>query len=369
MLSRSFYTLFVAVMIAICAALAGAQIPEDVAALFNRAQDLHEKGDLAAAVEEYAKAIAVLPEFPEAEYQRAAALDSLGRKDEALKGYLRAAKLRPEWVAANSSAGSLLVHQGKYTEGLPFLEKALVSAPSDALALSAMTELRIKTNADEAVLKELLAKITSLTKNPRSDSVLRDARVALESAIAARETKAAAEGTVAELEKQLSSEPKNAAILGRLCREYRKASPAKALEYCRRASEAEPNNVDHAVGFGAALVQAKQYGTAVDLLRKLLVIAPDNWTAHANLATALFQAGRFAEAAPEYDWLAQKQPNAAAPHFFLAVVRDRLGELRAAMTEYQAYLKLADPNENKDDIERVNLRLPTLAKEIKKSRK
>jgi len=50
-------------------------------------------------------------------------------------------------------------------------------------------------------------------------------------------------------------------------------------------------------------------------------------------------------------------------------VRDRLGELRAAMAEYQAYLRLADPVANKEDIERVNLRLPILAKEIKKSGK
>ncbi len=468
MVSKSFFNLFrrsgvelfAAVAIGMCAVLAaGAQIPEDAAALFNKAQDLHEKGDLAGAVEQYGKAIEIMPEFPEAEYQRAAALDSLGKKDEALKGYLRAAELRPEWAPANAAAGALLVRSGKYTDALPLLDKALAAAPTDPVALNALTELRIKTKADKAVLQDLLAKITPLTTNSKPAAGVWGSRAALEAALGRNEvaraslekalasdprdrgalyqlafisanggdlerarsllaslesiapadsglhflratiftnegntaaalkeldladardplvadlrSKIAAAGTVdpAELEKLLAADPKNAGVLGRLCREYRRTAPAKALEYCRRASEAEPNNIDHAVGFAAALVQAKQYAAAVDLLRKLIGMSPENSTAHANLATALFQSGRFAEAAPEYDWLAQKQPTAATPHFFLGIVHDRLGELREAMTEYQAYLRLADPVENKDDIDKVTLRLPSLAREIKKSRK
>src|SRR5262245_45065178 len=41
----------------------------DAVAIFNRAQDLHEKGDLNGAVELYKGALKVIPEFPEAEYQ------------------------------------------------------------------------------------------------------------------------------------------------------------------------------------------------------------------------------------------------------------------------------------------------------------
>ena len=105
------------------------------------------------------------------------------------------------------------------------------------------------------------------------------------------------------------------------------------------------------------------------LLRKLTNFAPDNWTAHANLATALFQMNRWAEAKSEYDWLAEKQPSAAAPHLFLGIVHDRLGEFSDALLEYRAYIKLAGPAENKADIDKVNLRLPTLEQDIKKGKK
>ncbi len=39
------------------------------------------------------------------------------------------------------------------------------------------------------------------------------------------------------------------------------------------------------------------------------------------------------------------------------------------MANYQQFLKIADPNDNKLEIEKVNLRLPTLEKLIKKKGK
>lgn len=172
--------------------------------------------------------------------------------------------------------------------------------------------------------------------------------------------------SAAELEKQLESDAKNAQILGRLCKLYRRDDPVKSLNYCRQASEAEPNNLNHAVGFAAALVQAKQFDSAVGLLKKLVKIAPDNTSIRANLGTALFQLKRFPEAISEFEWLANAQPRSAGAYLFLGIIYDRLGEHVAAMANYQQYLKLADPIENKLDVDKVNLRLPELQKMIKR---
>lgn len=172
----------------------------------------------------------------------------------------------------------------------------------------------------------------------------------------------------AELEKELEKDPRNAPILGRLCNLLRVENPAKALEYCRRASEAEPNNVNHAVGYGAALVQAKQYEPAAIVLKKIVQLAPDNYTAHANLATALFQSKRYAEAVSEYEWLTEKQPKLAIGYYFLAISHDNLEQYVDAMANYQQFLKTADGNENKLEIEKVNLRLPGLQNLIKRGK-
>ncbi|HEX8286930.1 MAG TPA: tetratricopeptide repeat protein [Pyrinomonadaceae bacterium] len=170
---------------------------------------------------------------------------------------------------------------------------------------------------------------------------------------------------VADLEKQLETDAKNALVLGRLCALLRVDDPAKAIDYCRRASEAEPGNINHAVGFGAALVQAKKYEEAVNLFRRLAEYAPENYTVRANYATALFQLKRFPEAKAEYTWLTEKQPNLAIAFYFLGITHDQLGEYLDAMANYQQFLRLADQTQNKLEIEKVNLRLPVLQKQIK----
>jgi len=99
-------------------------------------------------------------------------------------------------------------------------------------------------------------------------------------------------------------------------------------------------------------------------LRRILQSAPDNSTAHANLATALFELKRYAEANTEYAWLTNKQPNLPAAYYFLAITFDHLGEYLEAMANYQHYLRLADPVKNDLEIEKVKLRIPGLQKQI-----
>jgi tetratricopeptide (TPR) repeat protein len=115
-------------------------------------------------------------------------------------------------------------------------------------------------------------------------------------------------------------------------------------------------------------VQTKQYENAVTILKRILQIAPDNFTAHANLATALFQLKRYGEAKTEYLWLTEKQPDLAIAHYFLAIAHDTLGEYLDAGANYQQFLKIADATQNKLEIEKVNLRLPVLEKLIKEKK-
>jgi len=172
-------------------------------------------------------------------------------------------------------------------------------------------------------------------------------------------------GDLAGLEAKIQRTPDDVNGLAKLCVGFRLTNPAKALEYCRRASLLEPNEVSHAVNFGAALVQAKRYDEAVGLFRKLLAVQPDHATARANLATALFQLKFYPEAKTEFRWLTEKQPESPAAHYFLAIIHDHLEEYLDAMANYQQFMKLVDPEVNKVEIEKVKLRLPLLQKQIK----
>jgi tetratricopeptide (TPR) repeat protein len=426
--------------------------------LFQKGQDAHEKGQYATALELYEKAIALISEFPEAEYQRASALISLGRSNEAEKAFRRAVELRPEWTLALANLGSLLVGKREYVEAEKFLLKAISLDDQNTLAYSALTELRLQTNAKPDDLKDLLTRLTVLTERAKPTAAAWAARSALETAlgdkVSARrsldralgldpnnqfaltskagfaldegDTKGAdviiralesrypseprvkilrarflyasgkAEAAISglesienppaevvelrdrikvslnenppALEQQLEKNPADAYILGRLCSLYRASNPAKALAMCRRASEAEPGNVNHAIGFAAALVQAKMYVEAVELLRRIVPLSPENVTVRANLATALFQLKRYPEAKAEYQWITEKEPDSPAAYYFLGITHDQLAEYLDAMANYQLFLRHADPEKNKVEIEKVNLRLPVLQKQIKEKK-
>jgi tetratricopeptide (TPR) repeat protein len=170
---------------------------------------------------------------------------------------------------------------------------------------------------------------------------------------------------VAELEKSLENDAKNTIVLGRLCSLTRTITPLKSLEYCKRALDVEPNNIKHAVGFAAALVQAKQFENAIVILRRILNVAPDNYTAHANLALSFFQLKRYEEAKIEYQFLSDTKPNVAVTYFFLAICYDNLQEYIDSMANYQKFLQFADAKTNQLEIDKVNLRLPILQRQIK----
>jgi tetratricopeptide (TPR) repeat protein len=241
-----------------------------------------------------------------------------------------------DFTRALNDARTLVKTAPNSTSGKLYLARAYAESGNSAEALKTLEELDAS-NTEVAVLRD------SITANGATG--------------------------VGALEKQLEKDVKNAVILGRLCGLTRTSNPAKSLEYCRRASEAEPNNVNHAVGYGAALVQAKQFENAIGLLSEILKISPENFTARANLATALFQLKRYNEAKHEYRWLTEKKPDLAAAYYFLAISHDSLGEYMDAMANYQQFLKLADVKHNQPEIERVNLRLPGLQKQIKENGK
>ncbi|MBK6723556.1 MAG: tetratricopeptide repeat protein [Acidobacteria bacterium] len=97
----------------------------DAVAIFNQAQELHEKGDLNGSIKLYEKALEAMPGFPEAEFQRGMAFLALGKPDEAENSYRRAIGLRPDWTLAMTSLGVLLVDLNKLAEAEPVLKKGL----------------------------------------------------------------------------------------------------------------------------------------------------------------------------------------------------------------------------------------------------
>lgn len=170
----------------------------------------------------------------------------------------------------------------------------------------------------------------------------------------------------AATEELLKQQPRNATLLACLGTALRTVNPSRSLELFREAVDVEPGNVRYATGYAAALVQARRFSDAVVILRRILAIQPDNFTAHTNLATALYELKQFPEAVTEFTRLLEVKPDLVAAYFFIATAHDYLGEYREALAAYETFLARADAQKNQLEIDKVNLRLPSLRNQIKR---
>lgn len=167
------------------------------------------------------------------------------------------------------------------------------------------------------------------------------------------------------LEKLLEKNPRNAMLLGRIGASYRKDDPARSLDFYRRANEIQPDAPEYALGYAAALVQARRFPEAAHILQQVVKASPDDYAAHANLATALYEAKRYKEAIPEFQWILAAKPEISVAHYFIATAHDYLGEYVEALASYEKFLAVADATTNQLEIDKVKLRLPTLRRQIK----
>jgi tetratricopeptide (TPR) repeat protein len=166
------------------------------------------------------------------------------------------------------------------------------------------------------------------------------------------------------LEKLLEKNPSNAMLLARLGVAYRTVDANRSLDYYKRAAAKEPANPDYATGYSSALVQARRFSEAAVILRRVTQVAPDNYVAHANLATALYELKQFPAAVAEYEWLLKAKPDLHVAYYFIATAHDYLGEYEQALEAYESFLARADAKANQLELEKVKLRLPSLRRQI-----
>jgi tetratricopeptide (TPR) repeat protein len=395
--------IFWSLLVLACAAPLHAQETDDAAngeddpvKIFNLAQDAHAKGDLARAIELYTAAIKVRPEFPEAEYQKAVAHVALKQTAEAEKSLRRAIGLRADWSLPQTALGLLLVRAGDDARAEPYLRRAIQLDAKDSNALAALASLRLRAGAKEEAV-QLIQRATaeegataamwaSRAGIERTAGDRTAAAASIEHALRLDPNNAAAleervelaadtddyERAIADVEASLRAAPESKPLQARLAgyhalagEKYRTSDPAKSLGHYRRAAELEPTSINHATGYAAALVQARRFAEAAALLKRILASAPDNYTAHANLATALDGLKQYPEALVEYQWLNRSRPELPVTYFLLARAYDLTGDYELALAAYEAFLAKADPAQNNLEIEKVNLRLPNLRRQIR----
>lgn len=293
----------------------------------------------------------------EAWVARGEAEKSAGEREAALKSFTRALGLEANNKLARFRRAELYF-EAKDFEGaskdLAQLDAAVQTDTRLALAVASLYSRMERKPEARRVLESL----------PEAERRTDDVRKLLASLVSV-DCDARPESRPA-LERLLEAEPKNAPLLACLGELHRTSDPARALEYFRRANEADPRSARYAVGYAASLVQLRKFPEAASLLKRVIELAPDDYAARANFATALYEMGLYKEAIAEYNWMARARPDLGVLHFFIGTAHDKLGEFTDALAAYETFLARADQSANALEIGKVNLRLPSLRNQIKR---
>ncbi|CAN5512461.1 hypothetical protein BH20ACI3_BH20ACI3_01220 [soil metagenome] len=286
---------------------------------------------------------------------------ALGNKSAAKTSLQHVLEIEPGNLAALIERAELYVEEGDYENALKDLKAAEQVKGADKQIL-----YRVVVAYERAGKPDDAQRIAAAAGLLRAEEASGDGKIKVIGAKEEIEAANSKDPAIARraIAKLLQKNPGSALLLARLGASYRTDDPVRSLEFYRRATQIEPDNPVYATGYAATLVRARRFAEAAHILHRVISVFPDNYVAHANLATALYEQKRYPEAIPQYEWLLKKKPDLAVAYYFIASAHDYLGEYKEAQASYEAFLRRADAKINQLEIDKVNLRLPFLRRQI-----
>jgi len=171
-----------------------------------------------------------------------------------------------------------------------------------------------------------------------------------------------------EIEPLLSSRPNDPVLLALAGDLNFKANPGAAAALYLRAVELDPKDNRARTQLGSSYLRSMQYEAALPVLNEAIRREPDNYPAHASLATALFKLNQHPLAAREFIWVIKARPEIAASYYFLAISLDKLGDCEQAVRAYQEFMRRADPSSLKSELEEAGGRVGALQRLIREKK-
>jgi len=281
-----------------------------------------------------------------------------GDPEAALEAYARALALDPNALAAREARSRLLLARKEYARAIEDLEvlartrktTAAEQRLAEAYAFAGRTEEAI------ALFQQILAR----------EPTHREARESLIALLERTGRSAEALAHAQQLAEAHPQDPKVQALLGELLLPTDPENAARALE---RAARLDPENLRYRTNLGAALLKLRRFPEAIEVFTDVLARDPNNYPAHAGLGTAYFELKDYAQAAREFAWVIERRPETAVAYYFLAICYDRLREYERALPMYERFLALADPTTHRTEVESVQFRLPALRRQIEEAKK
>lgn len=285
------------------------------------------------------------------------ALERIGKTDEASAAYSRAIELDTNNATAREGRARLLESKGDIAKAIENYSIAYRAQPTPDLALK-LAKMHARAGQSQAAM---LIYRDLLRQKPE------DLDVRIEVAQLLAQTNQAEEA-IKEVEPLLALRPNDSRLLAVAGDLRFTDKPEIAAEFYQKAIQADPANNRARVQLGAALVRSMRYDAALPVLAEAISREPNNYPAHANLATAHFKLKQYLQAAREFIWVVRARPEVAASYFFLAISFDRIGDCEQALRAYQEFVRRADRDANKKELEEASLRVSLLERLVKEGK-
>ena len=301
------------------------------------------KGDHAAAVPEFEKALEQDPGNAFLHCRLAGALGGLERSEEAVQHFQEALRIEPEIQEAHLQVSKLLVELGRASEALSHSLEALQIAPNSADELlqlgrtfRALGRLDDALTAfQEAILldPEAVEPCAEFAETvcTKADASLEQRREALSLARKANEMADPARPGYAELCARAQ------ALLDKSIADQAVPTPqdtSAAIARLEQALQENPADADAHIRLARTLGQARRAEEAVRHYEEALRLAPERQDAHINLAALLSEQGRPAEALEHSLKALEILPNSAEEPFNVGQALRALGRYDEAMAAF-----------------------------------
>jgi tetratricopeptide (TPR) repeat protein len=310
-----------------CAAMAQQAAPSD--ALLRRAIELHQAGDIPAAIAQYRAFLKQTPNHVMARSNLGAALSRAGQYEDAIVEYRQALKLEPRNLPVRVNLALAFYKTSQISSAAEELEKAVKQQPSNRQAVFLLADCDLRLGENKKVI-ELLAPLEKESPGDKAliyllgTALIRDNQPARGQVLVDRILR---EGESAEAHLLLGTTKLNA-------QEF-----AEALVDLKKAVDLNPHLPDVYSYYGMALLSTGDMAAAADAFRKELESNPNDFVANLQLGAVLKQDQRYDEALAAFARALRIRPGDPGVRYQQATVDLLTGKVEQACAKLEALLK------------------------------
>ncbi len=339
---------------------------------FYLGEVLYNQGRAEDALVELQRAIELNPDNPDALFLLGFVYGELGRPEEARAASKRAIQLNPTLSRAQANLSLDQYNPQKYDELLPGhserkTQRLMQVAEGERLAhyslglayrrkgylVEAEREytLALERGEDQALVRQALAELCLLRKDPVAALVLYDALVAEqtdspklwnERGVALHQAGRYADAA-ASYQQSLVADARYALALNNLAvARYHNGDHDASVDAFRAALDISPSFTKARLNLALLLTKSRRYQLALEAYRQVLSAEPEQPTAWNGIGLVLSELRKYEDARNAFARSIQANPKLAEAHYNLSFVLSNLGDFEGALRETKRALEL-DP--------------------------